>query len=420
MSDEDREAVRRVQAGETEAFEVLVEKYKRKTFPLAYSVLRDQEESLDVAQEAFVKAFRSLPKFKGDSAFYTWLFRITMNLALDHKRQRATRAKALGAEDVSPEEWERTAVSTDRDPEDEAAGTQRRARITRALESLSENHRTIIILSDIEGLPYRDIAEVLGIPMGTVMSRLHNARKRLRQALGPGFLVVVLVVALASGLPASTLAQGQAPSPFGVPPPVGAPGPDQPGQAPSTPFGAPPPAGAPVPDKPTQQVCVYALVILASNEPAGTPGGGPSLPQGRGRGRGGSGQRGLAPVPEREDESAPPTPGGACGRPMRLKPWVPRLREVFGYSHYEPMSAFETTMPLGMTQRFALPGGRELAILPLAIRPPVVRIEVKILRGPMTEIATVMDVPSRRPALIGGPPHAHGVLIIAIRSSIEP
>ena len=179
VSDDDREAVRRVQAGDTEAFEPLVEKYKRKVFRLAYQVLRDQEEALDVAQEAFVKAFRALPAFKGDSAFYTWLFRITMNVALDRKRQRATRVKSLGAEDVPPEEWERTATSTDPDPEDVASGAERRERIRKGLDSLSEHHRTIIILSDIEGLQYREIAEVLGIPMGTVMSRLHHARKRL-------------------------------------------------------------------------------------------------------------------------------------------------------------------------------------------------------------------------------------------------
>ena len=110
VSDDDREAVRRVQAGDTDAFEPLVEKYKRKVFRLAYQVLRDQEEALDVSQEAFVKAFRALPAFKGDSAFYTWLFRITMNVALDRKRQRAARTKSLGAEDVTPEEWERTAI----------------------------------------------------------------------------------------------------------------------------------------------------------------------------------------------------------------------------------------------------------------------------------------------------------------------
>jgi RNA polymerase sigma-70 factor (ECF subfamily) len=198
VSEDDREAVRRVQAGDTEAFEPLVEKYKRKVFRLAYQVLRDQEEALDVAQEAFVKAFRALPAFKGDSAFYTWLFRITMNVALDRKRQRATRAKSLGADDVPPEEWERTATSTDPDPEDVATGAERRERIRKGLDSLSEHHRAIIILSDIEGLQYREIAEVLGIPMGTVMSRLHHARKRLRDVLGP--MLTLLLVVLAASL----------------------------------------------------------------------------------------------------------------------------------------------------------------------------------------------------------------------------
>ena len=384
MSDEDREVVRRVQAGETEAFEVLVEKYKRKTFRLAYGVLRDQEEALDVAQEAFVKAFRSLPKFKGDSAFYTWLFRITMNLALDRRRQRAARARALGAEDVPPEEWERTAVATDASPDDEAASSERRARIARALQSLPEHHRSIIILSDIEGLSYREIAEVLAIPMGTVMSRLHNARKRLREVLGAGFLGALLVLLLLAGP-----AHAQMP-----PPPPG------------------PPGSGP-------QVCVYALVILASNAPPGASGSGlvPTPP--------------LRPPGPRPAPAQPPmagpdewgeglVPGGGCGAPVRLRPWIPRLREVFGYSTYEPMSAFETTMPLGILQRFALPGGRELQIQPLAVRPPVVRIAVRILRGPVAEIATVMDVPARRPALIGGPPHGSGVLIIAIRSHVQP
>jgi RNA polymerase sigma-70 factor, ECF subfamily len=386
VSEEDREVVRRVQAGDTEAFEVLVEKYKRKAFRLAYGVLRDQEEALDVAQEAFVKAFRSLPKFKGESAFYTWLFRITMNVALDRKRQRTSRAKSLGTDDVPPEEWERTAVATDASPDDEAASAERRARIGRALETLPEHHRSIIILSDIEGLSYREIAEVLAIPMGTVMSRLHNARKRLREVLGPAFLGAVLVLVLLPGLVG--LAAGQSP---------------------------PPEAGA--------QVCVYALVILASNPPGPLPGTlsptpplrpplPPAAPPGPGLSPGNPASR-----PDEWTERA--VPGGGCGSPVRVRPWIPRLQEVFGYSNYEPMSAFETIMRLGTIQRFALPGGRELQIQPLTVRPPVVRIAVKILRGPMTEIATVMDVPPRRPALIGGPPHASGVLIIAIRSRVE-
>ena len=382
MSDEDREAVRRVQAGETEAFEVLVEKYKRKTFRLAFQVLRDQEEALDVAQEAFVKAFRSLPKFKGESAFYTWLFRIAMNVALDRRRQRVTRAKSMGAEDVPPEEWERSAVSEDRGPDDEAASAERRERIARALESLSEHHRSIIILSDIEGLSYREIAEVLEVPMGTVMSRLHNARKRLRDALGPGFLALLLVLLVA--------VPGQAQ----VPPPVPFPG--------------------------SPQVCVYALIILASNQPSGPPGPVPRLTPTPPLRLPGAPPAPAAPPAPGDDWGESAVPRGGCGAQVRLRPWVSRLQEVFGYSHYEPMSAFETIMPVGMAQRFALPGGRELVIQPLAIRPPVVRVAVKILRGPLAEIATVMDVPPRRPALIGGLPHGPGVLIIAIRSRVEP
>jgi predicted DNA-binding protein (UPF0251 family) len=305
-----------------------------------------------------------------------------MNVALDRRRQRVTRAKSMGAEDVPPEEWERSAVSEDRGPDDEAASAERRERIARALESLSEHHRSIIILSDIEGLSYREIAEVLDVPMGTVMSRLHNARKRLRDALGPGFLALLLVLLVA--------APGQAQ----VPPPVPFPG--------------------------SPQVCVYALIILASNQPSVPPGPVPRLtPTPPLRPPGAPPAPATPPAP-RDDWGDPVVPRGGCGAQVRLRPWVPRLQEVFGYSHYEPMSAFETIMPVGMAQRFALPGGRELVIQPLAIRPPVVRVAVKILRGPLAEIATVMDVPPRRPALIGGLPHGPGVLIIAIRSRVEP
>jgi RNA polymerase sigma-70 factor, ECF subfamily len=398
VSDDDRDAVRRVQAGDTEAFEPLVEKYKRKVFRLAYQVLRDQEEALDVAQEAFVKAFRALPAFKGDSAFYTWLFRITMNVALDRKRQRATRVKSLGTDDVTPEEWERTATSTDPDPEDVASGAERRERIRKGLDSLSEHHRTIIILSDIEGLQYREIAEVLGIPMGTVMSRLHHARKRLREVLGSGFALVLATLAwllVAAGPVRAQLPP--LPPPGVLPPPTAAPG------------------GAP------NQVCVYALVVYASNPTAGVarPGAPPGPP-------GSPPTAGLTPTPELANPAAPPATESpapdlqtGCGQPVRLRLWVPRLQEVFQYSHYEPVSAFETRMPVGMVQRFALPGGRELEIQPLGIRRPIVRVLVRVKRGSVGELTTVMDVPPRRPALIGVLAHQNGVLIIAIRSREE-
>jgi RNA polymerase sigma-70 factor (ECF subfamily) len=400
VSDDDREAVRQVQAGDTDAFEPLVEKYKRKVFRLAYQVLRDQEEALDVSQEAFVKAFRALPAFKGDSAFYTWLFRITMNVALDRRRQRATRVKSLGAEDVPPEEWERTAVSTDPDPENVAAGVERRERIRKGLDSLSEHHRTIIILSDIEGLQYREIAEVLGIPMGTVMSRLHHARKRLREVLGASFALVLVLAG--SLLVAAGPAEAQLPP---LPPP-----------------GVLPPPTVAQGGAPAQQVCLYALVMFASNPPGQPTPPGLSGPAAATPPAAAPPTR-LAPTPDLANPAVPPSAPPpaevqtACGHPVRLRLWVPRLQKVFLYSHYEPMSAFETTMPVGMLQRFALPGGRELELQPLGIRPPVVRVLVRVKRGAVGELATVMDVPPRRPALIGGLPHESGVLIIAIRAN---
>ena len=169
---------------------------------------------------------------------------------------------------------------------------------------------------------------------------------------------------------------------------------------------------------------MYALVMFASNPPAGIarPGGPPIGPPGA---AGSAPQTGLAPTPDLTNPAPPPGTAppvelqSGCGQPIRLQLWVPRIREVFQYSHYEPVSAFETRMPIGMVQRFALPGGREMEIQPLGIRRPIVRILLRIKRGPVAELATVMDVPPRRPALIGGLPHLTGVLIIAIRSREE-
>jgi RNA polymerase sigma-70 factor (ECF subfamily) len=362
-------------------------------------------EALDVAQEAFVKAYRALPGFKGDSAFYTWLFRITMNLALDKKRQRASRARWMGGGDVTPEEWERTAAADEPGPDDEAASAERRVRIGQALQTLSEHHRSIIILSDIEGLAYREIAQVLGIPIGTVMSRLHHARRRLREALGAGLVALLLALSLAAGVPAASAQP--APTPLAP----------SPGLGPGSP-GVPPSSGGQWSG--IQQVCVYALVMLASNP--GTPSAArpfPPLPR----------PSPLQPpaltptpelaLPEPGSVGGPVAPGGGCGREMRLRPWLPRLQEVFGYSTYEPISAFEAIMPIGLSQRFSLPGGRELELQPMAVRPPVVRLLVKVRRGGVSELTTLLDVPPRRPALIGGPPHGSGVLIIAIRSRLE-
>jgi len=210
---DERALIRRCIAGDAAAFEPLVEKYRQRVWRLAYQVLHDREEAWDVAQEAFVRAFHSLPSFRGQSAFYTWLFRITVNVATDRHRQRGAQARAFGPERVTEEEWTRTAPDPGRGPDQEAARAEQRERIRRALDALPPKARAIIMLSDVEGLSYREIAEVLNCPIGTVMSRLHNARKRLKGLLGP---MLVLMVWLGLVLAWATPAQAQQIIRFGV------------------------------------------------------------------------------------------------------------------------------------------------------------------------------------------------------------
>src|SRR5256712_9284719 len=194
----------RCRAGDIAAFEPLVEKYRQRVWRLAYNVLRDREEAWDVSQEAFVRAWQALPNFRGQSAFYTWLFRIVMNVAADRARARAARGRAFGTERIPEEDWDRVLVDqpAEATPDAAAAGAQQRARIERALATLSDDHRRIVVLSDIEGLSYKEIADVLEIPLGTGMSRLHNARKRLKAALGPLLVLIQTLLALAAPLDA--------------------------------------------------------------------------------------------------------------------------------------------------------------------------------------------------------------------------
>jgi RNA polymerase sigma-70 factor (ECF subfamily) len=198
--------IQRCIAGDATAFEPLVEKYRQRVWRLAYQVLHDREEAWDVAQEAFVRAFHSLPSFRGQSAFYTWLFRITVNVATDRHRQRGAQARAFGPERVTEEEWARTTPDPGGGPEHQATRKEQRERIRSALDALPPKARTIIMLSDVEGLSYREIAEVLNCPIGTVMSRLHNARKRLKTLLGP-MLALILWLGISIVLAAAAEAQ---------------------------------------------------------------------------------------------------------------------------------------------------------------------------------------------------------------------
>src|SRR5262245_15246374 len=171
---EERALIQRCIAGDVSAFEPLVERYRQRVWRLAYQILRDREDAWDCAQEAFVRAFHSLASFRGQSAFYTWLFRITVNVATDRQRARGAQARAFGAERVSEEERGRTTPDPRGGPDKVAAQAEQRQRIRQALDALPPKARAIIMLSDVEGLSYREIAEVLRCPIGTVMSRLHN------------------------------------------------------------------------------------------------------------------------------------------------------------------------------------------------------------------------------------------------------
>jgi RNA polymerase sigma-70 factor (ECF subfamily) len=215
MSREDEQAlIQRCLAGDVDAFEPLVEKYRQRVWRLAYQILHDREEAWDCAQEAFVRAFHSLSSFRGQSAFYTWLFRITVNLATDRHRARGAQARAFGAERVPEEEWARPTPDPGTRPDQAAARAEQRERITEALDALPPKARTIIILSDVEGLSYREIADVLNCPIGTVMSRLHNARQRLKALLGP--MLALLLWAFVALAVAAAPAEAQPIIRFGV------------------------------------------------------------------------------------------------------------------------------------------------------------------------------------------------------------
>jgi RNA polymerase sigma-70 factor (ECF subfamily) len=186
---EDRDLVQAAQRGDQQAFRRLVERYQRRVFQLAVGMVKDADEAMDIAQETFVRVHRYLPSFKGDSSFFTWTYRIAVNLCLDAGRRRG-RSEAVEFDERQAE------VEAAMDPPSAAlAGPQRTAlnrelagKMEEALASLSENHRAILLLREVEGLSYEELSRALGIRKGTVMSRLFHARlkmqRKLREYLG--------------------------------------------------------------------------------------------------------------------------------------------------------------------------------------------------------------------------------------------
>ena len=183
---DDHELVAAARRGDRDAFRTLFERYHRRAYALAFGVVRHQEDALDVVQDAFIKAHKYLDKFEGNSSFYTWLYRIVMNLAIDHLRKHRR---------IKP-------VELDEQNLDEAAGDesllpkilggnpgralldkQIRVRIDQALEGLSDNHRAVLIMRELEGMSYEEMAQAMGCSKGTIMSRLFHARRNMQRQL---------------------------------------------------------------------------------------------------------------------------------------------------------------------------------------------------------------------------------------------
>jgi len=185
----DAELVRRTLGGDDEAYRALVSAYQNKVYGIAYGVIHNREDALDIAQEAFIKAFNKLRSFRGSSSFYTWLYRITVNLAIDYARKKRHMVSVdYGDRLLEETRHEGTArAARNSNPLETLKREELNETIMRAIMELPEEQRATVVLRELEDLSYAEIASVLGCSIGTVMSRLHYGRKKLRDKLS-GYL----------------------------------------------------------------------------------------------------------------------------------------------------------------------------------------------------------------------------------------
>jgi RNA polymerase sigma-70 factor (ECF subfamily) len=179
--------VKQCQTGNTEAFDQLVTRYRTRVFAMIYNMVHNEQDAWDLAQDSFVKAWKSIRRFRGRSSFYTWIYRIVMNVTIDWLRKK--QVKGAGAEfndaiqlkEIEPAS--RTVPKADPLPHERMEQSEIRARIDNAIAQLSPEHRAVILMKEIEEMQYHEIAEALGCSIGTVMSRLFYARKKLQNLL---------------------------------------------------------------------------------------------------------------------------------------------------------------------------------------------------------------------------------------------
>jgi RNA polymerase sigma-70 factor (ECF subfamily) len=183
-SADDKALVAKAQKGDMLAFEELVARHRDKIYARAYSMMRNEEEALDLSQEAWVKAWQRLVQFQGESSFATWMTRIVINLCLDQiRRQKRQRTDSIEEMDEESGGVERQMPPVAFNPTERLERGELRARIDRAMAQLSHEHRTVLVLHEFEEMEYKQIAKVMGCSIGTIMSRLFYARRRLAALL---------------------------------------------------------------------------------------------------------------------------------------------------------------------------------------------------------------------------------------------
>ena len=184
--DPDAELVARAKKGDTSAFDELIEKHSPKLYGLVYHMTSNHEDTDDILQDVFAKAYRSIGRFKGKSAFYTWLYSIATNMTLNFLKKR-NRRRGLSLDDMDSSiqhDKEFIELTSKSDPVHETYLGELQLKLNEALQSLSDNHRAVVTMYDIQGIPHTEIAKILGISEGTVRSRLFYAHRQLQSQLG--------------------------------------------------------------------------------------------------------------------------------------------------------------------------------------------------------------------------------------------
>jgi RNA polymerase sigma-70 factor, ECF subfamily len=206
-AEEDRVLIERAQAGDMSAFRRLVERHQRRAFAVALALVRDENDASELVQDAFLRAYKSLPTFQGGSSFFTWLYRIVTNLGIDlirkpgHKQTFDLDENRLDGGDRDDVDIPFLSRLEGADPADTVRRREIGARVQSALDALPSYHRAVIVMREIDGLSYEEMAQVMDVSKGTIMSRLFHARQKLQRALADCYKEQIGAHPSADGLP---------------------------------------------------------------------------------------------------------------------------------------------------------------------------------------------------------------------------